>query len=65
NEHQAVCFFVDEIRSNQQDVVIPFPVYFNQFNIKNRGLSGCTILGGGSISLIIDADSIIDINWGS
>ncbi|EQK25939.1 chemotaxis protein CheA [Clostridioides difficile] len=61
NEHKAVCIFVDEIIGNQQVVVKPFPVYFNRFNIKNNGLSGCTILGDGSISLIIDADSIIEI----
>ncbi|MCK3747895.1 chemotaxis protein CheA [Clostridioides difficile] len=61
NEHKAVCIFVDEIIGNQQVVVKPFPVYFNRFNIKNKGLSGCTILGDGSISLIIDADSIIEI----
>ncbi|MCM4098334.1 chemotaxis protein CheA [Clostridioides difficile] len=61
NEHKAVCIFVDEIIANQQVVVKPFPVYFNRFNIKNKGLSGCTILGDGSISLIIDADSIIEI----
>lgn len=61
NEHKAVCIFVDEIIGNQQVVVKPFPVYFNRFNIKNKGLSGCTILGDGSIRLIIDADSIIEI----
>ncbi|EGT5043367.1 chemotaxis protein CheA [Clostridioides difficile] len=61
NEHKAVCIFVDEIIGNQQVVVKSFPVYFNRFNIKNKGLSGCTILGDGSISLIIDADSIIEI----
>ncbi|HBF4408550.1 TPA: chemotaxis protein CheA [Clostridioides difficile] len=61
NEHKAVCIFVDEIIGNHQVVVKPFPVYFNRFNIKNKGLSGCTILGDGSISLIIDADSIIEI----
>lgn len=61
NEHKAVCIFVDEIIGNQQVVVKPFPVYFNRFNIKNKGLSGCTILGDESISLIIDADSIIEI----
>ncbi|EQG88318.1 histidine kinase-, DNA gyrase B-, and HSP90-like ATPase family protein [Clostridioides difficile DA00174] len=40
NEHKAVCIFVDEIIGNQQVVVKPFPVYFNRFNIKNKGLSG-------------------------
>lgn len=61
NEHKAACIFVDEIIGNQQVVVKLFPVYFNRFNIKNNGLSGCTILGDGSISLIIDADNIMEI----
>lgn len=61
NERKAACIFVDEIIGNQQVVVKPFPVYFNRFNIKNNGLSGCTILGDGSISLIIDADNIMEI----
>lgn len=61
NEQKAACIFVDEIIGNQQVVVKPFPVYFNRFNMKNNGLSGCTILGDGSISLIIDADNIMEI----
>lgn len=61
NEHKAVCIFVDEIIGTQQVVVKPFPVYFNRFNMKNNGFSGCTILGDGSISLIIDADNIMEI----
>lgn len=61
NEQKAACIFVDEIIGNQQVVVKPFPVYFNRFNMKSNGLSGCTILGDGSISLIIDADNIMEI----
>ncbi|MEG0692757.1 MAG: chemotaxis protein CheA [Oscillospiraceae bacterium] len=57
-DHVA-CLFVDELLGEQQVVVKPFPAYFNN-NIKKSGLSGCTILGDGSISLILDASNIIN-----
>jgi two-component system chemotaxis sensor kinase CheA len=30
------------------------PAYVNSFNIKNYGITGCSILGDGSISIILD-----------
>ena len=32
----------------------PFPTYLNSFELKNFGINGCTILGDGSISIILD-----------
>lgn len=52
------CLFVDELIGKQQVVVKPLPSYLNQFKIKNHGISGCTILGDGSISIILDLDSL-------
>jgi two-component system chemotaxis sensor kinase CheA len=43
----------------QQVVVKPFPKYLSQYDIKGQGLSGCTIMGDGSISLIIDVNTLI------
>jgi two-component system chemotaxis sensor kinase CheA len=43
-------------------VVKPFPVLFNHYGLKKMGLSGCSILGDGSISLIIDAATLIANN---
>ena len=54
----SFCLFVDELIGEQQVVVKPLPDYVNNFGIKNYGVSGCTILGDGSISLILDIPSI-------
>ncbi len=54
----SFCLFVDELIGEQQIVVKPLPNYVNNFGIKNYGISGCTILGDGSISLILDVGYI-------
>ncbi len=56
------CFFADELLGEYQVVVKPFPVLFNHYGLKQMGLSGCSILGDGSISLIIDAATLIANN---
>ncbi|MCI9101389.1 MAG: chemotaxis protein CheA [Lachnospiraceae bacterium] len=50
----SYCLFVDELLGEQQVVVKPLPSYLNGFNIKNSGISGCTIMGDGNISIILD-----------
>lgn len=57
---KSACIFADALMGEQQVVVKPFPSYLSQFDIKQKGLAGCTILGDGNISLIIDANSIMD-----
>ena len=51
---RSYCLFVDELIGEQQVVVKPLPSYLNSFNIKNSGIAGCTILGDGNISIILD-----------
>ncbi len=51
---KSYCLFVDDLLGEQQVVVKPLPVYLNNFNIKDSGISGCTILGDGNISIILD-----------
>ncbi|WP_313075020.1 chemotaxis protein CheA [Lacrimispora sp.] len=51
---KSYCLFVDDLLGEQQVVVKPLPVYLNSFNIKNSGICGCTILGDGNISIILD-----------
>ncbi|MDR1548885.1 MAG: chemotaxis protein CheA [Hungatella sp.] len=51
---KSYCLFVDDLLGEQQVVVKPLPVFLNSFNIKDSGISGCTILGDGSISIILD-----------
>ena len=56
NGDQFICLLVDELLGEQQAVVQPMPKYFN----KVQGLSGCTLLGNGDISLIIDVAGFFD-----
>ena len=35
-------------------VVKPLPTYLNDYGLKDAGIIGCTILGDGNISLILD-----------
>ncbi|WP_251388217.1 chemotaxis protein CheA [Mediterraneibacter agrestimuris] len=51
---KSYCLFVDELLGEQQVVVKPLPAYLSNFNIKDSGISGCTILGDGNISIILD-----------
>ncbi len=55
---KSFCLFVDELIGEQQVVVKPLPSYLNSFDIKSMGISGCTILGNGNISLILDVGNI-------
>nr|WP_294680612.1 chemotaxis protein CheA [uncultured Anaerotignum sp.] len=51
---KSYCLFVDELLGEQQVVVKPLPSYLNSFDIKSAGIAGCTILGNGNISIILD-----------
>lgn len=59
NGNKSACLFVDELLGEQQVVVKPFPPFFNKYPIKQAGLSGCSILGDGSISLILDGNNLL------
>lgn len=58
NSDRSFCLFVDELLGEQQVVVKPFPAFLNFFELKNFGCSGCTILGDGNISIILDIQSL-------
>lgn len=60
NDSKAACLFVDELLGEQQVVVKPFPAYLSKYSIKGNGLAGCTIMGDGSISLILDANNLLN-----
>ncbi len=55
---RSYCLFVDDLLGEQQVVVKPVPVFLNKFELKNYGISGCTILGDGNISIILDIPSL-------
>ena len=54
----SFCLFVDKLIGEQQVVVKPLPDYVNNYGIRNYGVTGCTILGNGDISIILDVASI-------
>ncbi len=56
NGDQTICLLVDELIGEQQVVVKTMSKYIN----KIRGISGCTLLGNGDISLIIDVAGFFD-----
>ena len=56
-EH-SYCLFVDELIGEHQIVVKPLPNYVNSFGVKNYGITGCSILGDGSISIILDVINV-------
>ncbi len=55
---KSYCLFVDELMGEQQVVVKPLPSYLNAYNIKQSGIGGCTILGDGNISIILDITTL-------
>jgi len=54
------CLFMDDLIQKHQIVVKPIPKYLNRYSVKDSGIAGCTILGNGSISLIVDIPSILE-----
>ncbi|MHC1695458.1 MAG: chemotaxis protein CheW [Eubacteriales bacterium] len=57
-DEKARCVFVDELIGQQQVVVKALPSYIKK-SVKDTGISGCTLLGNGSISLILDAGWLV------
>jgi len=53
------CLFVDELIGEQQAVIKPLPEYIQKHNTGMHGIGGCAVLGDGSISLIIDINSLV------
>jgi len=58
-EGKSACLFADELIGEQQVVVKPFSPLLNNFKVKQNGMAGCTILGDGSITIILDVNNII------
>lgn len=54
----SYCLFVDTLIDEQQVVVKPLPSYLSGYELKNCGISGCTILGDGNISIILDVANL-------
>ncbi|MGE5677884.1 MAG: chemotaxis protein CheA, partial [Pseudomonadota bacterium] len=59
-EDKSICLFSDELLGQQQVVVKALPGYIKSTR-KIQGLAGCTLLGDGSISLILDIAGLMNI----
>ena len=57
-ETKSTCLFADELLGEQQVVVKTLPRYIQRMK-KIDGLAGCTLLGDGNISLILDVNGLI------
>ncbi len=56
NGNKTLCLHVDSLVGERQVVVKSMPKYIKEI----RGISGCTLLGNGDISLIIDVAGFFD-----
>ncbi len=52
-------FFAEDVTEDMQIVVKPFSPYLSSFGLKNAGFSGTSVLGDGSIVLVLDAGEIM------
>ncbi|BCA79101.1 chemotaxis protein CheA [Desulfuromonas sp. AOP6] len=57
-QDNRICVFVDEILGQQQTVIKGLSDYIGHV----RGFSGCTILGNGEVSLIMDVGTLMEIS---
>lgn len=53
-------FFADRLIADQQVVVKPFSTLLTRYKLKEHGLSGCSVLGDGSITTILDIKEILE-----
>jgi len=60
-DDKTLCIFADELIGQQQVVVKSLPTYIKKTR-KVLGLAGCTLLGDGSISLILDIAGLINFS---
>ncbi len=56
NDRKSLCLFADGLLGKQQIVVKALPRYLKKIN----GISGCTLLGNGRASLILDVVGLMD-----
>ncbi len=59
SDEETFCLFVDELIGEQQAVIKPLPKYIQHFNDNMHGIGGCAVLGDGSISLIVDINTLL------
>ncbi len=60
NDSSAYCLFADKLIGEQQAVVKPMPNYISKTIGKIPGMEGSSILGDGSIALILDVNTLAE-----
>jgi two-component system, chemotaxis family, sensor kinase CheA len=55
HDKNFTCIFVDNLLAGQQVVIKPMPRYIKTI----KGIAGCTLLGDGNISLVIDVAGLV------
>ncbi len=58
-DDKSLCLFADELVGRQQVVVKALPRYIRNAE-RTNGLAGCTLLGDGSISLILNIGTLVN-----
>lgn len=61
-DERYLCLFADELLGQHQVVVKALPAYLKRIR-KLEGLAGCTLLGDGSISLILNVGGLISMQY--
>lgn len=59
NVNNRAVLMADRITLDQQVVVKPFPAVLGDMKLKEAGMSGCSVLGDGSITIILDVQEIM------
>jgi two-component system chemotaxis sensor kinase CheA len=57
---RMACILADELLGNHQVVVKTLPTFLSRYAAKGVGIAGCTIMGDGSICLILDVQGILN-----
>ncbi|GHU67999.1 hypothetical protein AGMMS49983_20000 [Clostridia bacterium] len=57
---RSACLLADNIVGKFQVVGKPLPTFLARFGIKRSGISGCTIMGNGNISLIVNVQELVE-----
>ena len=59
SQAHTYCILVDNLVGEQQTVVKPMPTYITRNFTEIKSMAGCTILGDGSISLLLDINGLM------
>lgn len=59
SDGNSVCILIDSLEGENQVVIKSLPMYLQKCTTSLDGVSGCAILGDGSICLIIDVNGLI------